>query len=48
MYAGLTTTSGVNGLPDAVLLDPTVGNAVENDAGITMFELQNSIGAHNR
>ena len=45
MYAGLTTTSGVNGLPDAVLLDPTVGNAVENDAGITMFELQNSIGA---
>ena len=45
MYAGLTTTSGVNGLPDAVLLDPAVGNAVENDAGITTFELQNSIGA---
>lgn len=45
MYAGLTTTSGVNGLPDAILLDPAVGNAVENDAGITSFELQNSIGA---
>ena len=45
LYAGLTTTSGVNGLPDAILLDPAVGNAVENDAGITSFELQNSIGA---
>lgn len=44
VYAGLTTTNSVNGLPDAVLLDPAVGNAVENDAGITMFELQNSIG----
>ena len=45
MYSGLTATNGVNGLPDAILLDPTVGNAVENDAGITSFELQNSIGA---
>ncbi|MEC8398232.1 MAG: hypothetical protein VXZ34_01465, partial [Candidatus Thermoplasmatota archaeon] len=45
MYAGLTANNGVNGLPDAVLLDPSVGNAVENDAGITSFELQNSIGA---
>ena len=45
MYAGLTTTSGVNGLPDAVLLEPTMGNAVENDAGLTSFELQNSIGS---
>ena len=45
MYAGLTTTSGVNGLPDAVLLQPSGGNAVENDAGITQFELQNSIGS---
>ena len=45
MYAGLTTTNGVNGLPDAVLLEPVAGNAVENDAGITSFELQNSIGA---
>lgn len=44
VYAGLTTSNSVNGLPDAVLLDPAVGNAVENDAGITMFELQNSIG----
>ncbi len=44
MYAGLTTTNGVNGLPDAILLDPATGNAVENDAGITVFELQNSIG----
>jgi len=45
MYAGLTATNGVNGLPDAVLLEPSLGNAVENDAGITSFELQNSIGA---
>lgn len=44
MYAGLTTVSNVNGLPDALLFDPSVGNAVENDAGITTFELQNSIG----
>lgn len=44
MYAGLTTANSVNGLPDAILLDPVVGNAVENDAGITSFELQNSIG----
>ena len=45
MYSGLTATNGVNGLPDAILLDPAVGNAVENDAGIISFELQNSIGA---
>jgi hypothetical protein len=44
VYSGLTTSNNINGLPDAVLLDPAVGNAVENDAGITMFELQNSIG----
>ena len=44
VYSGLTTANNINGLPDAVLLDPAVGNAVENDAGITMFELQNSIG----
>jgi len=44
MYSGLTTSNNINGLPDAILLDPAVGNAVENDAGITMFELQNSIG----
>ena len=44
MYAGLTTANSINGLPDAVLLDPSVGNAVENDAGIISFELQNSIG----
>ena len=44
IYAGLTTNGGVNGLPDAVLLDPTTGNAVENDAGLVMFQLQNSIG----
>ena len=44
VYAGLTTANNINGLPDAVLLDPSVGNAVENDAGITMFELKNSIG----
>lgn len=44
VYSGLTTSNGVNGLPDAILLDPSVGNAVENDAGISEFELQNSIG----
>jgi hypothetical protein len=44
VYAGLTTANNINGLPDAVLFDPAVGNAVENDAGITMFQLQNSIG----
>jgi len=44
VYAGLTTANNINGLPDAVLLDLSVGNAVENDAGITMFELKNSIG----
>ena len=44
MYAGLTSNTGVNGLPDAVLLQPSNGNAVENDAGLVSFELQNSIG----
>ena len=44
MYAGLTSDTGVNGLPDAVLLQPSNGNAVENDAGLVSFELQNSIG----
>ena len=44
VYAGLTATNGVNGLPDAILFAPQNGNAVENDAGITAFELQNTVG----
>jgi hypothetical protein len=39
VYAGLTAANGVNGLPDAILFAPQLGNAVENDAGIISFEL---------
>jgi hypothetical protein len=44
VYAGLTAANGVNGLPDAILFAPQIGNAVENDAGIISFELQNTVG----
>lgn len=44
IYAGLIAGNGVNGLPDALLMSPIGGNAVENDAGITSFTLRNSIG----
>ena len=44
VYAGLTAVNGVNGLPDAILFAPQTGNAVENDAGITSFQLQNTVG----
>ncbi len=44
IYSGLIAGNGVNGLPDALLMAPVGGNAVENDAGITSFSLQNSIG----
>lgn len=44
IYSGLIAGNGVNGLPDAMLLAPVGGNAVENDAGITAFDLQNSLG----
>ena len=44
IYSGLIAGNGVNGLPDALLMAPVGGNAVENDAGVTSFTLQNSIG----
>ena len=44
IYSGLIAGNGVNGLPDALIMAPIGGNAVENDAGITSFTLQNSIG----
>ncbi len=44
IYSGLIAGNGVNGLPDAIIMAPIGGNAVENDAGITSFTLQNSIG----
>ncbi|MDG1556885.1 MAG: hypothetical protein P8Q98_03700 [Candidatus Poseidoniaceae archaeon] len=44
IYAGLLAGNGVNGLPSAVLMAPVGGNAVENDAVITAFEVRNDIG----
>ncbi|MAI40132.1 MAG: hypothetical protein CMA09_02395 [Euryarchaeota archaeon] len=44
IYSGLLASNGVNGLPDATLLSPSVGNAVENDAVISSFSLVNNIG----
>ena len=44
IYAGLLAGNGVNGLPSAVLMAPVGGNAVENDAVITSFEVRNDIG----
>ena len=44
IYSGLLAANGVNGLPSAVLLAPAGGNAVENDAMITNFEVRNDIG----
>ena len=44
IYSGLVASNGVNGLPDAVLLAPNGGNAVENDAIITSFQVLNNIG----
>ena len=44
IYAGLLAANGVNGLPSAVLMSPVGGNAVENDAVITAFEVRNDIG----
>ena len=41
IYASVISNTGVNGLPDGILLDPPTGNAVENDAGITSFKLFN-------
>jgi len=44
IYSGLLATDGVNGLPSALLMAPPGGNAVENDAIITSFEVRNDIG----
>ena len=44
IYAGLLAGNGVNGLPSAVLMAPVGGNAVENDAIITAFEVRNDNG----
>tara|TARA_B100000459_G_scaffold91057_1_gene51386 strand:+ start:19191 stop:25088 length:5898 start_codon:yes stop_codon:yes gene_type:complete len=44
IYAGQTASNGVNGLPDAIVLAPSGGNAVENDAGITLFSVLNEEG----
>ncbi|MDP6870024.1 MAG: hypothetical protein QGI21_04555 [Candidatus Poseidoniaceae archaeon] len=44
IYASLVASDGVNGLPGAVVLAPANGNAIENDAYITAFELRNNAG----
>jgi len=44
LYASLVGADGVNGLPGAVVLAPANGNAIENDAMISSFELQNDAG----
>jgi hypothetical protein len=41
LYASLVASNGVNGLPGAVVLAPPGGNAIENDAYVSSFELQN-------
>ena len=44
IYASLIGDNGVNGLPGAVVLAPSNGNAIENDAMISSFELRNDGG----
>ena len=44
LYANLIASNGNLGIPGALILAPPGSNAVENDAGITSFELQNSAG----
>jgi len=44
VFATLITDSGSQGLPSAVLLNPTVGNAIENDGGITDLKVYNQAG----
>ena len=44
LYASLIAGNGVNGLPGAVVLAPANGNAIENDAMISSFELLNEAG----
>ena len=42
MYASSIGANGVHGLPAAHLLDPMVGNAIENDIQMTTFQLLNT------
>ena len=42
IYANLVASNGVRGIPGAIVLDPTTGNAVENDIEITDFSLKNT------
>jgi len=44
IYGAALSNTGVNGLPAGVLIEPVIGNAVENDAGITEFHLYNQGG----
>ena len=44
IYASLVADNGVNRLPGSVVLAPSNGNAIENDALITSFELRNNGG----
>jgi hypothetical protein len=44
LYASLIAADGVNGLPGAVVLAPVNGNAIENDAMISSFQLLNDAG----
>ena len=44
LFATLIADNGVEGLPGAVALVPSEGNAIENDAGLTAFDVQNSAG----
>ncbi|MDP6899357.1 MAG: hypothetical protein QGF94_00785 [Candidatus Thalassarchaeaceae archaeon] len=44
LYAAALSNTGVNGLPAGVLIEPSTGNAVENDVSITEFHLFNQGG----
>ena len=42
LYAFSVGANGVDGLPAAVLFDPSEGNAIENDASITSLQVLNA------
>ncbi len=42
VYAFSVGANGVDGLPAAVLFDPSLGNAIENDAGIQSLHILNA------
>ena len=44
LYASAISSTGVSGLPAGNLIAPSIGNAVENDAGIIDFQLFNQGG----